>query len=532
MSINRTIFPGFVNVPELENTTIGYSNDASLLALSTVSTTARKKLNNAFFIERLWQQHPWLAESKEKRFVELFKNHPTRCGRILSGAFVKGSLKISFSFFIDEAPKICKLKQAEKQLYQSQNKEICGAYYKDPKSLIHQASEKMKAAKQQPRLIVGGRPEDAAAIARVEAMHSMAELDLIFGLTFSQPNHYFPNGKIAGWLIDGTDAEIAPLKKEGLSDYLHYFKLALWGQAWLLSQGTPVPAVLLACPDFVELVKQVENDEEYQIWKRHVVEARNCIDDYEVLEKKRRLCEEKIESADKVLSLLTPVVSKPSHLTELKMMWPQFCSSHYSSELVDLENRKKAVETDLKGYKEELKNLQKALSTGTIDKGYCESRIANSNSCINASNSFSVSIDNRINFIYFSVLKKKVDPAQQNYLQFFIRYQTALKEEFEAELPRDKAGSQASILAGCLPLIQSAIEGKNPSSALLKQIYSSIGLLEREHRVTIWGTLYHRYGKGSKDPKWSENNFHKFLPELKDLATSVFNGLSAASKPQ
>jgi hypothetical protein len=529
MSISRTIFPGFVDVPELENAAIGYSNDASLLTLSTASKTARAKLNNAFFVERLWQQHPWLAESKEKCFVELFKNHPTLCGKIACGAFVKGSLKISFPFFIEEAPKICKLKQAEKQLCQSQNKEICGAYHKDPKSLIHQASEKMKAAKQQSN-VIAERPE--AALERLEAMHSEEERGLIFGLIILQPNHYFPNGKIAGWLIDGTDAEIAPLKKECFSDYLQCFKLAVMGHALALSQGKPSAIGMIQCPDFLELVKQVEHDEKYQVWKRHVVEAQNCINDYEALEKKRKLCEEKIESADKILSLLTPVVSKPSHLKELKMIWPQFCSSHYSSELADLENNKKNVEIDLKRYKNELKNLQKALSTGAADKGYCERQIVSVDGFIDGANCFYKEICHRVNYIYVHEFNKKVDPAQQNYLQFFIRYQTALKEEFEAELPRDKAGAQASILAGCLPLIQSAIEGKNPSSALLKQIYSSIGLLEREHRVTIWGTLYDRYGKGSKDAKWSENNFHKFLPELKDLATTVFDGLSAASKPQ
>jgi hypothetical protein len=528
MSINRTIFPGFVDIPELETISIDYSNDASLLTLSTVSTTARAKLNNAFFIERLWQQHPWLAESKDKRFVELFKNHPTLCGKIACGAFAKGSLKVSFPFFIDETPKLCKLKQAEKQAFQFQNKEICGAYHKDPKSLIHQASEKMKAAKQQPRLIAESRPE--AALARIEAMHSEEERSLIFGLIMLQPNRYFPNREIARWLIDGTDAEIAPLKKECLSDYLQCFKFAVMGQALALCAGEPTPAVMVACPDFFELVKQVENDEEYQVLKRHVVEAQGCINDYEVLEKKRKLCEEKIESADKILSLLNPVVSKPSHLKELKMMWPQFCSSDYSDELVDLENRKKTVEIDLKSYKEELKNLQKALSTGAVDKDYCESRITSAENVIDNSNSFYRAINNRINSIYFSVLSKKVDPAQQNYIQFFVRHQTALKEEFKAELVRDKAGAQASILAKCLPLIQSAIEGKNPSSALLKQIYSSIGLLEREHRVVIWGTLYDRYGKKSKDTKWSENNFHKFLPELKALVTTVFEGLSAASK--
>jgi hypothetical protein len=526
MSINRTIFPGFVDVPELETTTIGHSNDASLLTLSTVSTTARAKLNNAFFVERLWQQHPWLAESKDKCFVELFKNHPTLCGKIACGAFMKGSLKISFSFFIDEAPKICKLKQAEKQLCQSQNKEICGAYYKDPKSLIHHASQEMKAAQQQYNQATAG----SEMVKRLEAVHPKGELNNIFLIIVRQPNHYFPNMQIAGWLKNGTAEEIAPLKKEYLSDYLLCFKQSLMGFAWGMSQGLALPGFPADHSDFVELIKQASNGEEYKVWKQYPEKAKKCVNDYVALEKTRKLCEEKIEETDKALSSLTPMISNPSHLKEIKTMWSQFCGSQYFGELVDLENRKKSVEIDLKSYKEELGNVQKAISAKALDKEFCERLIAKTDNMINNANSLYKAINNRINSIYFSVLNKKVDPAQQNFLQFFVRHQTALKEEFEAELARDKAGAQASILARCLPLIQSAIEGKNPSSALLKQIYSTIGLLEREHRVVIWGTLYNRLGNGSKDTKWSENNFHKFLPELKGLATTVFEGLSAASK--
>ena len=531
MSINRTIFPKFVDVPEVENATFGYSNTASLLSLSDVSKTARKKLDNAFFVARFWQEHPWLAESKEKRFVTLFENHPTLCGKILCGAFLKGRLKMSFPFFIEETPKICKLKQAEKQQCQSQNKEICGAYYKDPKSLIHQASEKKKAAEQQHKLICGDR---AAAFKRLEATHSQEERENIIGLILLQPNHYFPNGEIAGWLMAGTDEEIAPLKKGFLSDYLSSFKLVLMGYALGLSQGMPTPPVMLNCPDFLELVKQVEKDEEYLIWKRHTTEAQNCVNNYNALEKKRKLCEEKIEKADKTLSFLNPVVSKPSHLNELTMMWFQLCRSPYSADLISRENDKKGNESDLKKYKKELNRMQKALSTGIVDKGYCERQIASLNNLIGGANTYSNVINASVNSVYSMVFNKEVEHFKQNYIQFFIRHQTALKGEFEAELVRDKAGVQASILAKCLPLIQSAIEiqnaGKKPSSSLLDQIRSSICSLEGEHQKTIWGGLYDRCAKKVNELGWSKRHFPKFLGELNNLATIVFNDLSAASK--
>jgi hypothetical protein len=513
VSINKTIFPGFVDVPELEKITIGYSENASLLTLSMVSKTARKKLDNAFFVERFWQQHPYLAKSKDKRFVNLFENHPTLCGRILCGTVLKGRLKISLPFFIEGTSKLYQLKQSQNQLYQSQKKEVCGSGYKDPKSPIHQAFEKMSAAKRQ---VAQADELYDAALKRLQAAHHWFELSTIFFEMRRQPNHYFSNAEIAGWLKDGTDAEIAPWKRECFSDYYLCFRLFLMGDA---CEGRWDP---FSYPDFCDRVVQMQNDEEYKLRKKLMDELNKCTDHYFALEGKRRSCEKKIVEIDNYLSPLTPLISKPSHLRELKAIWPEFRHSEIFCKLIRVERLNFLNKTTLKEQEAELKRL----SWGPgFEMGIDE---------LSSNKRKNEWLNRTLNSTYSSILGKRDDPIKRNYLQLFFYHQRVLKKEFKMEVAQEAAVIQASILEECLPLIQEAIKdqesGMEPSLVLLDNIRSHINSLERAHRGAIWGDLYRKCAKGTQELKWSERRFPKFLVELHNIVTIVFDGLSAVSK--
>jgi hypothetical protein len=524
MSVNKTIFPGFVDVPQLEDTAIHYSNSAGLLNLSRVSKTAQKKLNNSFFLERLWQEYPCLAENKDKLFVVLFKNHPTLCGKILCRAFFQGSLQMSFSFFMEETPKICQLKQSEKQLCQSQYKEICGSYYKDPKSPIHQASEKRKAAKQQ--LEQCDAPYEAAE-KRLQAAHSREESCTISRMFSEQPNHYFPNQEIAGWLKAGTDEEIAPLKKEHLSDYYLVFRKNLMWEAVSKEQSSEASIEFQRqqAPDTFELVVEMENDPEYKMWNQCLVESGSCQQNYYALEQQRILCENKIKEIDKDLAVLNP-----SHLKELKMISSHFCSSGIFSRLTRLEKRKSICENDLKFGKMMLNGL---LETGPEEYGgqvEYDRRISFTSNGIESRRGAIAEINQDIDSTFSSILGKKDEPVKRNYLLFFARCQTALEKEFKKEANRVKLSIQTPILKECLSLLKEAIEtkeaGKKPSSVLVDKIRSRINSLDREYKKVIWGTLYVNCAgaEALNIPRWSEYSFPGFLTDLEDIVTKALNG--------
>ena len=142
-----TIFP---NIPtDIENRILHYMGErpGALVNLSGTSKVSYATLSNSYFEQLLTEQHPLLAKTMTV-FLQLKTYYSDLCWKNACCILHEGYKPFSNEFLARAIPSMTlrgearrEKMTAEKQAAECELQRICGSYYQDPCSLIHQAWE-------------------------------------------------------------------------------------------------------------------------------------------------------------------------------------------------------------------------------------------------------------------------------------------------------------------------------------------------------------------------------------------------------
>ena len=140
----KLIFPN--SSEDVERTIISFTDNESLVKFCLVNRAGNEIITNIFFSKRFMQEHPALARIDFK-FDKLCNYFPVHWAKIACCAFSKGELCLSRTFISEQSPNIYKCVQSQRAQLEIQLRELCGSFYQDPDSRIHQAWKTYKTTK-------------------------------------------------------------------------------------------------------------------------------------------------------------------------------------------------------------------------------------------------------------------------------------------------------------------------------------------------------------------------------------------------
>ena len=134
-----TIFNQLCMPSDIELHMISFLPHEDQVTVSGVNTKAYKILSNNGYFYNLFLMKYCSFETGEKcleKQLEILCNrHPSNCWKVACCFFQASRMNFSHAFFNEEIPHL----EMEKSRCESRIKEICGNYYEDPSSPIHQA---------------------------------------------------------------------------------------------------------------------------------------------------------------------------------------------------------------------------------------------------------------------------------------------------------------------------------------------------------------------------------------------------------
>ncbi len=158
MSITSSIFSG--SIPEIDNRIITFADSCSLVSLSGVNNRAYIVLSNQFFKERFYKENAHFQGCKNI-YITIQNFYPDYCWKVViyfsSSLCAKQNNDLAPCAFKEAIPAIRVTLSSRKSQCEIELKAICGSYYQDPSSPIHQAwvafTEAEQEEKDHPHLI-------------------------------------------------------------------------------------------------------------------------------------------------------------------------------------------------------------------------------------------------------------------------------------------------------------------------------------------------------------------------------------------